>query len=667
MATVTERLELLITSNARDAISGIKEAEGSFGGLGTKLSAFDDKMAGTNAKLQSLGLAGVSSGTLLAGGIAVGAGAVVGLTALVGEGINKQLALADAVRGVAEASGLTAEKASAAVEVFGDYGVKTDTVEQAMFRLSRTALDTPDKLAAVGVEIERNRDGSIDLFGTLNNVQDAYKNAGSAAEKNAILFEAFGKQGINLIPVLERTKDLAQELASVPQSRILSQEDLDNAEAYRLAMDDLGDAMDALQRQLGAAVIPVLTQFATAISTGLEGLNTATGSIGGLSGALSTIVDIGPLAMPLHGLGAASELMAGHFRNAGEEAVRSFGAVGMGIAGIGEKIGIFDSGSDSSNRFADAQKRVAEATQEVARLAADDSASSADLKAAKRELADAQADLADKTNAVASALQSENDQQAQAKLLADQRIGGLIGLASADLQYQDAVAKRADAEAKLNALIDEGTTSGREYESATRAVEQADIAVVAAGMSVESQVQSLTAQVKNGTLSHAEYEARVDALRQKYPEMGAAIDAVTGQVMAHHAEIDAVPDHHNTNFTATDNVSWMVDRIKSKVASVFDQASGTLSAIGGAARAAGGPVSANSLYMVGERGPELFVPSTAGQIVPNHQLGTVGGGTNNYQISVTVAPGGSPAETGRAIVEAIRAYENRSGATWRAA
>lgn len=38
-------------------------------------------------------------------------------------------------------------------------------------------------------------------------------------------------------------------------------------------------------------------------------------------------------------------------------------------------------------------------------------------------------------------------------------------------------------------------------------------------------------------------------------------------------------------------------------------------------RALGGPVSPESLYMVGERGPELFVPKTAGTIVPNEAMG----------------------------------------------
>ena len=50
-------------------------------------------------------------------------------------------------------------------------------------------------------------------------------------------------------------------------------------------------------------------------------------------------------------------------------------------------------------------------------------------------------------------------------------------------------------------------------------------------------------------------------------------------------------------------------------------------------RANGGPVESGSAYMVGERGPELFVPRSAGAIVPNHAM-AMGGSTNitNYNI-----------------------------------
>jgi phage-related minor tail protein len=57
-------------------------------------------------------------------------------------------------------------------------------------------------------------------------------------------------------------------------------------------------------------------------------------------------------------------------------------------------------------------------------------------------------------------------------------------------------------------------------------------------------------------------------------------------------------------------------------------------AVGG--KALGGPVQGNTPYLVGERGPELFVPNSGGNIIPNNKMG--GGGGNvvvNQTINVT--------------------------------
>ena len=56
---------------------------------------------------------------------------------------------------------------------------------------------------------------------------------------------------------------------------------------------------------------------------------------------------------------------------------------------------------------------------------------------------------------------------------------------------------------------------------------------------------------------------------------------------------------------------------------------------GGGGKAIGGPVQANQSYVVGERGPEMFVPSRSGSIVPNNQLGGGGGVVVNQTINVT--------------------------------
>lgn len=55
----------------------------------------------------------------------------------------------------------------------------------------------------------------------------------------------------------------------------------------------------------------------------------------------------------------------------------------------------------------------------------------------------------------------------------------------------------------------------------------------------------------------------------------------------------------------------------------------------GGFRADGGPVTAGKTYMTGERGPELFTPSTSGFITPNHALG----GTAKVEVVLDVPEG----------------------------
>lgn len=69
----------------------------------------------------------------------------------------------------------------------------------------------------------------------------------------------------------------------------------------------------------------------------------------------------------------------------------------------------------------------------------------------------------------------------------------------------------------------------------------------------------------------------------------------------------------------------------------------------GGARADGGPVSAGGRYMVGERGPELFVPSQDGTIAPNG----AGVTTNNYY---TIQLSGT-ADAGRDVMSTVQTLQ----------
>ena len=79
------------------------------------------------------------------------------------------------------------------------------------------------------------------------------------------------------------------------------------------------------------------------------------------------------------------------------------------------------------------------------------------------------------------------------------------------------------------------------------------------------------------------------------------------------------------------------------------------SIFGGApGRATGGPVSPGRAYMVGERGPELFVPTSSGAVVAPSQSGA-----RDVRISIAVnAPAGSAPEalarSSRQVARAVR-------------
>jgi hypothetical protein len=84
-----------------------------------------------------------------------------------------------------------------------------------------------------------------------------------------------------------------------------------------------------------------------------------------------------------------------------------------------------------------------------------------------------------------------------------------------------------------------------------------------------------------------------------------------------------------------------------------------------AIRAHGGPVMQGVPYVVGERGPELFVPRRGGSIVPNTALG--GTATKPVTINVSIAHAGLAVDSPRLqrdIVDALRRWEKREGPLW---
>ena len=81
-------------------------------------------------------------------------------------------------------------------------------------------------------------------------------------------------------------------------------------------------------------------------------------------------------------------------------------------------------------------------------------------------------------------------------------------------------------------------------------------------------------------------------------------------------------------------------------------------ALGLPGRATGGPVAPGRAYMVGERGPEMFVPTSAGRVEAGGGRAGSGAGARDIRITVNVGGAGGDtqrmAQSGRQIAQAVR-------------
>lgn len=157
-----------------------------------------------------------------------------------------------------------------------------------------------------------------------------------------------------------------------------------------------------------------------------------------------------------------------------------------------------------------------------------------------------------------------------------------------------------------------------------------------------------------------------------------AIRLADGMLQATNRARDLGNTDPNVAITATDRASDVIKRVKGRVldldgrtASILIQTThrdifesqrrgGTTG--GPQLRQHGGPVRAGDPYIVGERGPELFVPAQHGTVVPAMSHGGAAGGTYNDNRHVTYE---IRSNDPTAVVEAIKRYERTNGNAWR--
>lgn len=589
------------------------------------------------------------------------------------QAINSLLDGVDALNDVADATGSTVEKISALEDVAVRTGTSMDTVSSALVKFNQSLGKADGKddvsraLKAIGLEASALK--QMDPADALLATATALSKFADDGDKARLVQELFGKSVAEVAPLLKDLADKGELVATV------TTEQAKQAEAFNQQLFGLQKNVKDLGRSILGDLLPPLNALLNAMkeSGGLMGFLTTGGNQTADPGA--ALNDINAKLATMKKLREDLD-PSKSFANSLNDKV--FGDVGD----LDKQIGLLEKQRTylkSLQSFA-ALQGLGDAGDAVSRRLA--SRSSVGPLAPKKEKGpDPDADFKAYLNNLQQQVQKTNDLTVSEKLLDDIRRGSLT-VSPEQKKQLEGLAQIVDKEKELAAALKERMAFGR-----AAAMAEAD-AFTRSSEEYQALIKRLT---EAGPMAQqAKSRAEQDALR-KAMELGvenggisqdAYRDAINGlpALNSQIAETKSLTEQLGLTFTSAFEgaafgggklsdmfkgllqdilkLIWRLQVVEPLMKSIqggggvpgnpdykggsgggVDWAgmAGTVMSWFGGARADGGPVASGKTYLVGERGPEMFTPRTAGAIVPNHALG--GGGVREGNLTIVTPPG----------------------------
>lgn len=611
------------------------------------------------------------------------AGAAVAAIAVV----NRQAENVAAFQGLAEKIGDSAE-AVASLKLASDVsGVALDSVAAASVKLTSALAKTDDEAKGVGAAL-----GSIGLsveeFKRLSPVEQidavtqAFAGYEDNAQKTAVAVQLFGRSGAELIPLFNDLADGAERQVKLTQEQILA------ADAYTKQTARLRSEIESLVQVTAADAIPALSQMVQMLQDVLRYATSASGGVNVFSLALAgaqttmeTLIVIGSdVAFVFKTIGdtigaylavterlvnfdlAGAKAIGEAYKESSEErraALDRFqkqilnpirfsaddqsGAEArrLGLDGPRKSIDFNPNGPEKKKKdtdtgsFLDYQQQV---TQRVGNLL-----EGSDVTQAK---------------IYADTLKQLDDLYFSGALNADLYDSALKKLTGTTSSGKDAVSKFAEEQKRLAELLGATESAGIEKQRA--------------------DMELLTKALQDGVISEQQYleavSARLDLVADKTKEAKSFADELGLSFSS--AFEDAVVGGGKFSDVLkglADDIVRLI--VRTQVTKPLADAiggfdfGGLFKGIFGGFRANGGPVTAGTSYVVGERGREMFTPSVAGRITPAGAGGAVTVRVVNESGNQVQASSASQSTMpdGSALIEIVLsavgdALANRSGA-----
>jgi len=591
---------------------GIKQAKIAFGNFKTAVKDAEGGLGKFKAGSKSV----MDSVSANSGAFALAGAAAFGKFAF--EGVKAFQELALGAEKFSTATGLAIEDASRYIEVAGDIAVPIDAVQGAIGKLNKAIGADPDKVRNLGIDLVYLKDGSLDVNETFLNTIDRLKKIKDPAEKAKVAAQLLGKGWQSMSTLIEMgADDLKKSLDDVSEAKVINPEELAKAKELRDVIDVLKGKVEDLSLSIGGSLVPALGGLGDVIDAGL-GVRDVFKSIPGATWMSDNLT---PLALTKNALGAVFDL--------------------------------FKKEKQLIPIFAQNMRAAKDETKNFNRAALNDIPT----------ITNTFEKLRDKVKEVAvemSADQFENFYRVQKKTfdvinpdLIDNfklKLDGLAGTMGADTwerfmtNLDDPIVRiipdrLEKVREKVEAVYFELKNADDAWNILTSNLSE-EVALDEAKIQLEKlQAAAVLAFGSDSQELINDYDAQAAEFADQLSKISGEMDNISSKAIIFKFKTEGPA-------AALEYARYLARGAEYGGLSEYDAL--TLAGISGA-RAAGGPVMGGSSYLVGERGPELFTPSSSGNITAN---GAMGGNTITVNVN-----GGDP----NSIVRALQQYVRQSG------
>lgn len=476
------------------------------------------------------------------------------------------------VRDMMLTTGGTATESSKLIQVIDDLGVSYDTLKTALKMASKEGIDpTTEGLARLA---------------------DEYNALAPGVERNQFLMDKFGRSGLDMARAMEIGGNALRGMAAdLDGALVLTEENVRASEEYRRNLDTLQDAIQAQKVAIGNALIPAINQLVSAHVT--------------LNRQQEYDIELRKEALLLSGMNANQY---NHLTDEQQDSYEAQARLNISVA----------QGNTDMERMVSVNRFATEAIE------ANTSAMQAQSMTLENYMANAMwlTSNQEQYNQSIRDLNAERNREMETLAEVEKKYGS----ASAKVEEQkqkigELDAKIKDLQATQKEQTDQWVLKLMEQSGAT--VEAQLAYAEAAGLITSSSANTITAidnvtqQFEDGTITVTQYRDMVAKL--------------IGRIMAldgMQATADVYVNTHGSVPTIKGAKAGII--YKGDADAPVVTTPGADVEVNGM-RADGGSVRAGGSYIVGERGMELFTPTTNGYITPNKAMG-------GMTVNLTYAP-----------------------------